>query len=90
MGRHAYGGRRWEYRRDLSVHISGTKGKEVGYTPLVGSSNVIDFWIDGLKVIGPNANGGTVTFWNYPAGGSGTKTIGGFDEPVGATVSTGE
>jgi hypothetical protein len=70
--------------------ISGMKGKEVGSTPLVGSANVIDFWIDGSKVIGPNVNGGTVTFWNYPAGGSGTKTIGGFVEPVGATVSTGE
>ncbi len=70
--------------------ISGTKGKEVGSTPLIGSSNVIEFWIAGPKVIGPNVNGGTVTFWNYPAGGAGTKTIGGFVEPIGATVSKGK
>jgi hypothetical protein len=70
--------------------ISGMKGKEVGSTPLVGSSNVLDFWVDGAKVIGPNVAAATVTFWNYPAGGSGTKTIGGFVEPIGATVSTGE
>jgi hypothetical protein len=38
----------------------------------------------------PNASGGTVTFWNYPAGGFGTKTIGGLVEPAGATVSNGE
>jgi hypothetical protein len=70
--------------------ISGTKGTEVGTTPLVGSANVLDFWIDGSKVIGPNVNAASVTFWNYPAGGAGTKTIGGFFEPIGATVSTGE
>jgi hypothetical protein len=69
--------------------ISGTKGTEVGTTPLVGSSNVLDFWIDGSKVIGPNNAAGTVTFWNYPAGGSGTKTISGFVQPIGATVSPG-
>ena len=70
--------------------ISGMKGTEVGSTPLVGSSDVIDFWIDGSKVIGPNNEGGSVTFWSYPAGGLGTKTIGGLVEPAGATVSAGE
>jgi hypothetical protein len=70
--------------------ISGMKGAEVGSTPLIGSSNVVDFWIDGSKVIGPNNEAGSVTFWNYPAGGSGTKTIGGFVQPIGATVSKGE
>ena len=70
--------------------ISGTKGTEVGTTPLVGSANVIEFWIDGAKVIGPNDSGASVTLWNYPAGGSGTKTIGGFVAPIGATVSPGE
>ena len=70
--------------------ISGTKGKEVGSTPLVGSSNVLQIWIDGSKVIGPNADAASVTFWNYPAGGSGTKTIGALVDPIGATVSTGQ
>jgi hypothetical protein len=69
--------------------ISGTKGTEVGTTPLVGSANVLQFWIDGPKVVGANNSSGTVTFWNYPAGGSGTKTITGLVQPLGVTVSTG-
>ncbi len=70
--------------------ISGMKGKEVGSTPLIGSDNAVAFWIDGRKVIAPNVNGQTVMFWNYPAGGPSTKTIAGFVEPIGATVSPGE
>jgi hypothetical protein len=70
--------------------ISGLKGKEVGSTPLIGGSNVNQFWIDGPKVVGADPGAANVMFWNYPSGGSQTKTIGGLSEPVGATISEGE
>jgi hypothetical protein len=70
--------------------IRGLNGKEVGSTPLIGSSNVNQFWIDGRKVVGSDPGAASVMFWNYPAGGSRTKTIGALDEPVGATISQGE
>lgn len=69
--------------------ISGTKGKEAGSTPLVGASDVNQFWIEGPKVIGADSAAANVMFWNYPAGGSHTKTITGLSEPVGAAVSKG-
>jgi hypothetical protein len=67
--------------------ISGKKGTEVGSTPLMDASNVVQFWIQGSTVIGADAAAGDVGFWNYPQGGSPTKTITGFVEPIGATVS---
>ncbi len=67
--------------------ISGSSGTEVGATPLDGSSFAVQFWIAGSTVVAPNANGGSVGFWNYPAGGTPTQTIGGLGQPWGATVS---
>jgi hypothetical protein len=69
--------------------VSGTKGKEAGSTALTGGSAIFGFWIDGSKVIGPNSGSGSVGIWNYPAGGSPTKTITGLYVPLGATVSKG-
>ena len=72
--------------------VSGKRGTEVGATPLTGSSYVTQFWIQPPNVIGPNiySSGANILFWKYPAGGSPTKTIGGFSslsKPAGATVS---
>jgi hypothetical protein len=67
--------------------ISGNTGTKVGSTPLNGSSGLSQFWIDGSTVVGANATAGTVDYWNYPAGGSPTKTIGGFSLPLGSTIS---
>jgi hypothetical protein len=67
--------------------ISGSGGTETGSTPLDGSSYVAQFWIQGSNVVGPDANSGTVMFWNYPAGGSPTKTINGLTTPWGVTIS---
>lgn len=67
--------------------ISGKKGKEVGSTSLSGASYIYQFWIQTPKVIGPNDGYPNVKLWDYPAGGSPTKTIAGLDIPVGATVS---
>lgn len=67
--------------------ISGSGGTETGATPLDGSSYVAQFWIQGSNVVGPDANSGNVMFWNYPAGGSPTKTINGLTTPWGVTIS---
>lgn len=68
--------------------ISGSSGTKVGTTVLGGSSDVIQFWLDGKKLIGPNIGSSpNVMFWKYPAGRSALKTITGFTEPVGVTVS---
>jgi hypothetical protein len=69
--------------------ISGRSGTKVGTTSLNGGTSIGQYWIQGGKVIGPNAgsNTGNVLFWNYPAGGSPTKTITGLSRPLGATVS---
>lgn len=67
--------------------ISGSTGTKVGSTPLTGSKDVVQFWIQGKKVIGPDAGLAHVAFYKYPAGGSPIKTIAGLGEPVGATVS---
>jgi hypothetical protein len=69
--------------------ISGIKGKEEGSVSLGGASDVNQFWTDGSKVIGSDTGAANARFWNYPAGGSPTKTIGGLGEPVGATISLG-
>jgi hypothetical protein len=68
--------------------ISGNRGTEVGYTPLVGSDSVFQFWIQGDTVIAPDSGGSQeVRFYNYPAGGSARKLLTGFIEPAGAAVS---
>ncbi|MGB6643632.1 MAG: hypothetical protein WBE35_01275 [Candidatus Cybelea sp.] len=66
--------------------IKGKKGTEVGTTPLIGASDIQDFWIDRPNVIGADFGAGDVGIWAYPSGGSRKKTIA-VSEPVGAVVS---
>jgi len=71
--------------------ISGTTGTKEGTTSLGGSSDVLKFWIDKKRVIGANIGSApSVLYWQYPAGGTETKTITGFTEPSGVSVSRGE
>lgn len=67
--------------------IRNAHGKRVGSTQLGGAVMVFQFWIDGKRVIGPDAGAGDVGIWKYPQGGSPVKTIGGLYAPLGATVS---
>jgi hypothetical protein len=53
---------------------------------LKSGSDVQQFWIDGSTLIGQST--GEVPYWHYPAGGSPSKTIDGFSEPIAATVSS--
>ena len=43
--------------------------KIIGSTPLTGSSDVVQFFIKGRTVVGPDAGNDTVEFFRYPAGG---------------------
>jgi hypothetical protein len=71
--------------------IHGTKGKEIGFTPLDGGSDVVQFWIAGKYVIGTDAGNEDAEMWKYPAGGPVFKTLSGsFDLPIGVTVSAAE
>lgn len=68
--------------------MSGSTGTKVGTTPLNGSSDVISFWIEGNRVVGPNIGSSpNVMYWKYPEGGNAIKTMTGFTEPVGVVVS---
>jgi DNA-binding beta-propeller fold protein YncE len=69
--------------------VSGKKGTEVGSTTLGGAVQVFQYWIEGSKVIGPDAGASDVGIWPYPRGGSPVKTISGLYAPLGATVSKG-
>lgn len=67
--------------------VKNGKAKTAGSTQLAGASMVFQFWIDGKKVIGPDAGAADVGIWRYPSGGSAVKSIGGVYVPLGATVS---
>ncbi len=59
-----------------------------GTVQLDGSTDVMQFWIDGGTVIGPNSGSSpSVKFWPYPGGGSPTQGVGKFRDPIGAVVS---
>ncbi|MGA8574201.1 MAG: hypothetical protein WB609_00745 [Candidatus Cybelea sp.] len=68
--------------------MSGSTGTLVGTTPLSDSCDVLQFWITGRRVIASNVCASHVLYFNYPGGGSSTKTISRkLKEPVGITVS---
>ena len=51
------------------------------------SALVNQFFVDGSTLVGPYSAGASVSFWNYPEGGSPTKTVTFFDTPFGSAVS---
>lgn len=68
--------------------MSGSTGTLVGTTPLSNSCDVLQFWIQGHRVIAGNVCATHVLYFSYPSGGSSTKTISRkLKEPVGVTVS---
>ena len=76
------------------VQVKGPKGTVVSTMRLQGSGEVLQFWIQGSKLIGPDPRTPTtlsdIRIWNYPAGGPPTKIItAGMNGklPSGATVS---
>lgn len=76
---------------------TGATGAIVGATQLSGAQNLAQYAIpklgsgqqnqQGSRLVGPNLNGSSVMLWNYPGGGTQTKTLAGLDAPFGAVVS---
>jgi len=71
--------------------INGSQGTLVGATPLGGARAVVQPWIDGSKIIVPNAisgKPGQVLILKYPTGGTALKKITRhLQYPQGATIS---
>lgn len=57
------------------VSASGSQGRLEGTTTLNDTSDVVDFWIAGHRVVGADRPSSQVHYWNFPAGGNPTKTI---------------
>jgi hypothetical protein len=66
---------------------NGAGGKITGVTVEDGSLDIVGFAIQGKVDIGPDAGSAAVEFYKYPAGGSPTKTLTGFEAPYGSAVS---
>jgi hypothetical protein len=69
------------------VVISRGSGEILKTITLGGGLDIVQAWLQGKTVIGPDAANGDAAFYKYPKGGNPTKSITGFDEPIGATVS---
>jgi len=69
------------------VTVSGSTGSVVGTTQLSGSCDILQFAVSGSSVIAPDNCLNSAGFYAYPAGGAPTKTLTGFQYPVGAAVS---
>lgn len=82
------------------IELNGSTGIVSGSTSLSGTGWVWQFWIAntqgskhvpiGTRLIAPTygGSGGAIAgYWKYPAGGSPTKTIGGFSQPDGSALS---
>ncbi|HVN68551.1 MAG TPA: hypothetical protein VMU38_02715 [Candidatus Binatia bacterium] len=71
------------------VYRASPSGKVEETIKLKDGTNVLQFWIQGSTIVGPNAAAdGTVPFWHYPGGGTPYQTLTGFTYPIGATLST--
>jgi hypothetical protein len=74
------------------IALSGSAGTVVGSTVLETGAWVWQFCIPNqdARVVAPVSYGSTeyVGYWSYPAGGTPTRTIDGFTQVDGATVST--
>lgn len=70
--------------------IQGDGGRTVGSAPLSQSLEVPEFAIEGAAVIAPDTgreSGNAFRIWRYPRGGTPLKTLSGFFQPIGATIS---
>ncbi len=67
--------------------VTGKVGTKAGQTETQGSSDVVQFFIKGNTVVGPNATSGQVMYWPYPGGGEQKKIISGFEVPIGTAIS---
>ena len=68
--------------------IRGGAGHQVGMISLADAGDVVQFWIQGGQIIGPDTSYGDVGFWKYASGGQPLKIITkDLSSPFGAVVS---
>ncbi len=67
--------------------IAGNYGTEVGTTQLRRARGVAQFSIDEKSILAADFHDRSVAFWKYPAGGMPVKSLEGFGEPFGVTLS---
>jgi hypothetical protein len=65
---------------------SGTSCSEHGSTQLADAGDCVQFWIDKAILACPNAAGGDVGLWHYPAGGSPYATVRQIPAPLGSVI----
>ena len=96
-GKHIAVGNQAGYYENANVifqfSIHGTSGKAVGATQLDSSCDVVQFWVAGNTVIGPDYCANDVGYWKYPAGGDPTKVLDGNGDkslggPIGSAISS--
>lgn len=67
--------------------VSGSTATVVGSTTLSGS-DIVQYWVNGSKIVGPQPNTSSVGIWDYPAGGEAVRSVtDGLHAPGGLTVS---
>ena len=69
--------------------ISGSSGSSVGTVSLSGAMDIGEFWNFDSSIVAADMAKRHVGVWNYPGGGKPAKTISGFREPLGVTISVG-
>jgi hypothetical protein len=74
------------------IEVKGSNGTIVGTTKLLGTGDVLQFWIQGKTIVTPNIGIGQpndARVFTYPAGGKPTTIFGthSFQSPEGAVVS---
>jgi hypothetical protein len=69
--------------------IRGSTGKLVHATPLTGAHDIVQFYVLKKALVGGdfNPSGSTADRFDYPAGGTPTKTAPGLSAPIGAVIS---
>ncbi len=67
--------------------ISGNYGTEVGATQLRRARGVAQFAVNEKSIVAADFHDRNVSFWRYPAGGTPVKSLAGFGEPFGVTLS---
>ena len=92
----AFGGIQWDgrhlalgtYNAIYQLDVAGAVAHVVGVTYLAEAKDVVQFFIQGNRVIGPGLYAADVGIWKYPSGGEPLSLIYGlFSGPTGATVS---
>jgi hypothetical protein len=69
------------------VSVSGSAGTVEGTTTLSDTCDVLQFAIRTKTVVAPDDCSTSARYYDYPAGGSPTKTVSGLTYPVAATLS---